>query len=446
MAVSQRLLGRVSEALDHAREHWSDFIRASAACYEERGHCLVAMRQAPQAIAAFQQAVKLNYALPASWSMLASLHLMTGNAADSAAAADQVATLRKQPPEIVTATGLFVDEDLDRAEPLVRAYLLQHGNHVEAMRLLARIGMARKVYDDAELLLKARADACTRLQGGACGIRRDAARTATSIRMPAGNCSSCCRRIPQTGCTTRVSMPRPRWVWASCELAVSLYRELLRGTPEDADLHLSIAHALKTLGRRDEAVASYRSAAASRPGYGDAYWSLANLKTYRFTGQELEQVRAYESAPGIKPADHYHLCFALAKALEDRGEYAESFRYYMLGNALKRKESNYEPEIIERNTSRQIEVCTPEFFAARRGWGAQDPDPIFIVGLPRSGSTLIEQILASHSQVEGTQELSNIQHIVATLRGRIPTRTTPTTRACSPDSTPDSSWSWVSVI
>ena len=113
------------------------------------------MRQAPQAIEAFQQAVRLNYALPASWSMLASLHLMTNEAADSAAAADQVATLRKQPPEIVTATGLFLDGDLDRAEPLVRAYLLQHGNHVEAMRLLARIGMARKVYDDAELLLKA---------------------------------------------------------------------------------------------------------------------------------------------------------------------------------------------------------------------------------------------------------------------------------------------------
>ena len=154
VAVSQRLLGRVSGALatlaDLERLH-PRFSRL----YEERGHCFVAMRQAPQAIEAFQQAVLLNHALPASWSMLASLHRMTSNAADAAAAADQVATLRKLPPEIVTATGLFMDEDLDRAEPLVRAYLLQHGNHVEAMRLLARIGMARKVYDDAELLLKA---------------------------------------------------------------------------------------------------------------------------------------------------------------------------------------------------------------------------------------------------------------------------------------------------
>ena len=418
VAVSQRLLGRVSDALATLAELERLHPRFSR-LYEERGHCFVALRQALQAIAAFQQAVQLNYALAASWSMLASLHLMTGNAGDSAAAADQVATLRKQPPNIVTATALFMDEDLDRAEPLVRAFLLQHGNHVEAMRLLARIGMARKVYDDSELLLKAvltlapdykvaRAEYAETLLE--LNKHQDARRELQQLLQedPAN-------RLHYQGLYATASVGL-----GELELAISLYRELLRGTLEDADLHLSIAHALKTLGRHDEAVASYRRAAASRPGYGDAYWSLANLKTYRFTDQELEQVRAYESAPGVGTADHYHLCFALAKALEDRGEYAESFRYYMLGNALKRKESHYEPEIIERNTRQQIAICTPEFFAARRGWGAQDPDPIFIVGLPRSGSTLIEQILASHSEVEGTQELSNIQHIVATLRGRDP--------------------------
>ena len=118
--------------------------------------------------------------------------------------------------------------------------------------------------------------------------------------------------------------------------------------------------------------------------------------------------------------DRYHLCFALGKALEDRAEFAESFRYYERGNALKRAESKYRPEFIENNTRRQIEVCTADFFARRRGWGAPESDPIFIVGLPRSGSTLLEQILASHSQVEGTQELPNIQHIVQKLRGREP--------------------------
>ena len=418
VAVCRRFLGRVSGALATLAELERLHPRFSR-LYEERGHCLVAMRQAPQAIEAFQQAVRLNYALPASWSMLASLHLMTNDATDSAAAADQVATLRKQPPEIVTATGLFMDGDLDRAEPLVRAYLLQHGNHVEAMRLLARIGMARKVYDDAEILLKA----LLTLAPDYKAARAEYAETLLELHKYQG----ARRELQQLLQEDPGNRLKYQGLYATAsvglgehELAVSMYRELLRGAPEDANLHLSIAHALKTLGRRDEAVESYRTAAASRPGFGDAYWSLANLKTYRFTDQELEQLRAYESDPKVAAADHYHLCFALAKALEDRGEYAQSFRYYERGNALKRKESNYEPEVIEGNTRRQMEVCTREFFAERRGWGAPDPDPVFIVGLPRSGSTLIEQILASHSQVEGTQELPTVSHIVATLRGRDP--------------------------
>ena len=166
-------------------------------------------------------------------------------------------------------------------------------------------------------------------------------------------------------------------------------------------------------------------AAACRPNFGDAYWSLANLKTYRFTAEELTRLRAAESAPTTAAVDRCHLCFALGKALEDQSEFAESFHYYELGNALKRSESKYRAEIIESNTHQQIKVCTAEFFAARRSWGAQNPDPIFIVGLPRSGSTLIEQILASHSQVEGTQELANIQQIVSNIRGRDPDRNDP---------------------
>jgi hypothetical protein len=174
------------------------------------------------------------------------------------------------------------------------------------------------------------------------------------------------------------------------------------------------------LGRRQETVQSYQAAAAARPGFGDAYWSLANLKTYCFSDSEIARMRAEENTPGAQPVDRYHLCFALGKALEDRGEYAESWRYYERGNALKRAESRYRPEIMETNTRRQIEVCTAEFFAARAGVGVPDPDPIFIVGLPRSGSTLIEQILASHSKVEGTYELSDIPRIVLELQGSRP--------------------------
>ena len=187
--------------------------------------------------------------------------------------------------------------------------------------------------------------------------------------------------------------------------AITLYRKLLAASSGAAELHVSLANSLKAVGRQKEAAECYQMAAAARPSFGDAWWSLANLKTYRFSEDEIAHMRAKETAPAMDPVDHYHLCFALGKAFEDRNEYAESWQFYERGNALKRTESLYRSDISETNTRKQIEVCTAQFFAARASAGVPDPDPIFIVGLPRSGSTLIEQIPASHSQVEGTQEL-----------------------------------------
>ena len=171
------------------------------------------------------------------------------------------------------------------------------------------------------------------------------------------------------------------------------------------------------MGQQKEAISCYHAAAAIKPSFGDAYWSLANLKTYRFFEDEIASMRAQEALPSARQVDRYHLCFALGKAYENRNKYAESWQFYERGNALKQAETRYRPEIIEINTRKQIEVCTAEFFAARGGFGAPDSDPIFIVGLPRSGSTLIEQILASHSKVHGTQELPHVPRIVRELDG-----------------------------
>jgi tetratricopeptide (TPR) repeat protein len=417
VAIAQRYLGRIPDALKTLAElerHHPRFSRL----HEERGQCFVFMKQAPQAIDAFLIAVNLNHALPNSWRMLEGLYRMMGQETDRATAESQVAALQKVPLEVVTATGLFVDGDLDVAESMVRAYLLKHGNQLEAMRLLANIGTARKVYDDAELLLRS----VLELAPGYRVARKEYAEVLIALhryqearrhielllRDEPGD-----RLYKTLSATIAVGL-------GEHESAIQLYRELLQGTPQDADLHLSIAHALKTLGHRPEAIESYRRAAGCRPAFGDAYWSLANLKIYQFTDEELSRMRAVLAAPAIDPVDRYHLCFALAKALEDRHEYSESFDYYQRGNALKRAESRYRAEIIENNTRQQIEVCTHEFFATRANWGVPNPDPIFIVGLPRSGSTLIEQILASHSKVEGTQELAIVQQIVGNLRGRDP--------------------------
>jgi tetratricopeptide (TPR) repeat protein len=422
VALSQRYSNKIPEALatlERLELHHPAFSRL----YQERGHCHVVLKDAPRAIDAFLRGVNINPALPASWSMLEGLYRMTGNTENAGMAAAHVATLKRLPPDVVQATGLFSDGDLVPAESIIRAFLLKHGDHVEAMRLLARIAFKRDVLDDAELLLQS----VLELAPDYRAARHDyvlvlldrhrylQARQQIEKLLAADLTNRQYRTLHATACVGL----------GEHERAITLYRELLAETPGAADLHLSVAHSLKTLGQQRASIEAYRTAAAARPAFGDAYWSLANLKTYRFTSDELSRMQADESAPTVALVDRYHLCFALGKAFEDRGEYEESWRYYERGNSLKRSESRYRPEILETNTARQRQVCTREFFARRARWGVKSPEPIFILGLPRAGSTLLEQILASHSSVEGTQELADIPRMVVELQGREPDMTDP---------------------
>src|SRR3984957_12486389 len=422
IALSQRYANMIPEAqatLDRLERLPPAFSRL----YQERGHCYVVQKDAPRAIDAFLRAVNLNPALPASWSMLEGLYRMTGNLENAGMAAAHVATLKRLPPEVVQATGLFSDGDWAPAEIIIRAYLNQHGNHVEAMRLLGRVAFKRDVLDDAELLLQSVLAQAPDYQAARHDYAQvllerhkylEARRELESLlKLEPAN-----RQYRTLYATTCVGL-------GEHERAISLYRELLADAPRAADLHLSIAHSLKTLGHQEASIEAYHAAAAARPNFGDAYWSLANLKTYRFTSDEIARMQAGESAPDVALVDRYHLCFALGKAFEDRDDYEQSYRYYEMGNSLKRSESRYRPEILETNTARQREVCSREFFARRAGFGADSRDPIFIVGLPRAGSTLLEQILASHSRVEGTQELADIPRMANELQGREPDMTNP---------------------
>ena len=415
LAVAQRFQGHITEALA-TLERLEALQPEYSRLYQERGHCHVMQRQAAGAIEAFERAVTLNPALPASWKTLETLYRMGGRQADAANAAAHVAKLGSLPKAIVTARSMFADGEIEAAESLVRQYLLAHGDHIEGMRLLAQIGMKLDVLDDAELLL----EGVLQMEPGYRAARLDYVQVLLQRhrhRQAREQVRLLLKEEPgnRAGLTAQATISTEL---GECEQALKLYGDLLRETPDHAELHLSVAHTLKTLGRQNEAIESYHRAAAVRSGYGDAYWSLANLKTYRFTDEEIVQMRAHEAAPRVALADRFHLCFALGKALEDRGEYAESFVYYERGNALKKRECRYHPEYTERNTAAQKVVCTREFFAEREGWGNLSEAPIFIVGLPRAGSTLIEQILASHSQVEGTMELSDIPRLVQQLRGR----------------------------
>jgi tetratricopeptide (TPR) repeat protein len=419
LALGQRQLTRTADALA-TLDQLERFHPGYSRLYQERGHCYVAMKDAPQAIQAFLQAVAINPALPASWSMLEGLYRMCGDADNAGTAAAHVAKLKTLPQEVITATGLFSDGDLAAAEKMIRAFLLTHGDHIEAMRLLARIGAALEVFDDAELLLAAvlervpdysaaRYDYASVLLG-----RHKYSQALIELDKLLG-VDPANRQYRTLQASAVVGLgDHPR--------AITLYEDLLRDAParsaNAAELRLSIAHSLKTLGRGPDAIGEYRAATRERADFGDAYWSLANLKTYRFTDAELESMRAAEALPATGLVDRYHLCFALGKAHEDRAEYAESWGYYQRGNALKRAESRYRPEVIELNTANQKLVCTRKFFEQRAGYGAASAAPIFVLGLPRSGSTLIEQILASHSAVEGTQELADIPRYVLELQGR----------------------------
>jgi tetratricopeptide (TPR) repeat protein len=421
IAVSLRYLQRIPEALATLAELERSHPGYSR-MFQERGHCHVAMRAAEPAIEAFSRAVTLNPSLPASWNALQVLFRMAGRQADADNAAREAAKLANLPAEILTAYSMFADGEISASEQAVRQYLLAHGNHIEGMRLLAQIGMKLDVVEDAELLLEqvlvlapdyhaARYEYALALLKRHKHIR---AREEMDKLLATDPDNRVYRTTRATICTG----------FGDYAQTLPLYREILAETPNDPELHLLIGHALKTLGQTQDAIESYRAATAVRPQYGEAYWSLANLKTYRFTDAEIDSMRAWEPA-NVQPADRYHLCFALGKALEDRAEYPESFAFYERGNALKKIECRYRPEPLERNALLQAAVCTREFFAARQGVGCADSSPIFIVGLPRSGSTLIEQILSSHSRVEGTMELANIPRLVQDLRGREQTDSTP---------------------
>jgi tetratricopeptide (TPR) repeat protein len=431
LALGQRQTRQNAAALDTLAD-MERYHPGASRLYQERGHCYVALKDAPRAIEAYERAVQINPALPATWSMLEGLYGMVGNDAQRQVAAAHANKLKSLPPEVITATGMFCEGELAPAERIIRAFLQRHGDHVEAMRLLARIGIARDILDDAEVLLAA----ALAMAPDYIELRRDYA----CVLLDRHKDAEAIVELDKLLALDPKNIDY-RTLHATATVALGDHEGGIRGfagvladaSPGSrlaADLQLSIAHAHKTLGRRPEAIDAYKQAIRIRPNFGDAYWSLANLKNYAFSDEEIARREAAESAPATAAIDRYHLCFALGKAYEDRKLYEVSYRFYERGNALKRAESRYRAELLEQNTALQKRICTREFFRQRDSYGAAGREPIFILGLPRAGSTLLEQILASHSQVEGTQELSNVSRAVLDLQGYNPDLNNPRYPGC----------------
>ena len=415
LAVAQRLGDRHRDALATLQILHGEN-NGHARAWQERGHICSAQGWRDEAIAAYARAVERNPALIASWRALAELYGHQGDREGARRARDRLEYLNRLPPELVHVTDLIHEKKLYKAERLCRKFLESNRRHVEAMRLLAEIGTKLKIYDDAEFLL----ESCVEFEPDYVQARIDYAnllirktrfekaheQAARLVEMQPDH-----RGFRTTLATTLVGLGR-------FEEGIALYRELLAADSTRNELHLLTGHAQKTVGAIDQAVQSYREAYRHRPDFGDAFWSLANTKTYRFSDAEIGHITRYERSPDIAIDDRIHLCFAAGKALEDRADYDASFDYYERGNALKQRQTGYKPETIENRVQVQIETCKRELFERRERVGLDCRDPIFIVGLPRAGSTLLEQILASHSMVDGTMELHNILALAQRLRGR----------------------------
>jgi tetratricopeptide (TPR) repeat protein len=197
--------------------------------------------------------------------------------------------------------------------------------------------------------------------------------------------------------------------------AIGAYERCLQLRPRHAGALLGLGHALKAVGRQREAIEAYRQCLSLKPDNGETWWSLANLKTYRLSDGDIAQMKARLEDGSLTTQSEVNFLFALAKAHEDRGDYDEAWRYYQAGNVKQRAEVSYDPVQTEALNDRLIGVLSRDFLDERRGQGLRDAAPIFVLGLPRSGSTLIDQILASHSEVEGTSELPYIGRIATSL-------------------------------
>lgn len=414
-AVAARYLNDHDTAhlhLQRLKQAAPDYGRA----YQEEGHLLKAQGALPQAIAAFETATRCNPALTASWQAQVELLSAAEKSLEAAQAKAQLDRVRSLPRELVAVTNHIHEGRILRAEEIARAFLRQHPQDIEGMRLLADIGSRLGVHEDADFLLKTAIELDpdnVQLRIDSIQVLRKRQKFALSLEQA----QLLLERDPESPIFQSLFAIESLQA-GDYERALAAFDKVLEKLPGDPATLTSRGHALKTYGRSEHAIEAYQAAIRAAPQNGDAWYALANLKTYRFTDSELAELEDIQASPDLSFMSRVHIAFALGKAFEDRGAHQEAFANYQRGNDLKRKQTRYTTDQMQAEFDAQKRYCTADMIAAQSGKGHNAPDPIFIIGLPRAGSTLIEQILASHSQVDGTLELPNILSLAHRLRGR----------------------------
>ena len=418
LAVSQRIQHEWSTALttiDKILEQKPNFGRA----YQEAGYNRIAQKELLKAGVAFEAAVNSDPSLINSWKCLSKLYEDSGNMAQYQRAQDQITFLSTLPAELLTVISYMSEDRLLDAERLCRFFLRSNQTHVEGMRLLAEIANRTNTFNDAEFLL----ESCVEFEPE----HRNARIQYANILLKTQKFHKAFDQAKILLDKYPDDLEAIRALYASAcmgigdnEAAIRAYQSLMEENPENHYYPVSLAHVYKSDGDFDKAVELYQKSYAIKPDHGDAYWSLANTKSYEFTDIEVEQMLSLQSTDSTRDDDRIQICFALGKALEDRQDFEAAFDYYDKGNALKKAGTHHHEKPLKVRVDSQIEVCTSAFLASKKGLGYAAADPIFIVGLPRAGSTLLEQILSSHSQVDGTMELHNVLNLAKRLRGRTP--------------------------
>ena len=403
-ATSQTVL----EPLARSQPNW-------AAAHYELGLTLGVRRNGEGAVAALRRAVSLKPEMPDAWRALGDHLTAIGDAVAADEAYAQHIKFSTNDPRLLEAAAALCENRIPVAESLLRAHLKQFPTDLPALRMLAEVAARLQRYADAEVLL----ERALELAPSFVPARHNYAvvlHRQRKIKAAWEQVQKLVEADPLNPSYRTLKAAIASGI-GEYDQALELYAGVLAEYPHNARVWMSYGHSLKTANRQTDCVQTYRKSIELAPQLGEAYWSLANLKTFKFEPADIEAMQTQLARGKLTPEDRFHFHFALGKAFEDAAQFAESFKHYEEGNSLRRKGVGYDADWKSEQMRRMQALFTPQFFAARAGQGASAPDPIFIVGLPRSGSTLLEQILSSHPQVEGTMELADMPNLVRELGG-----------------------------
>lgn len=422
LAVCQRYLNRLEEALktlSRLKKIRPGYGRA----FQEEGHVCVKAGFVSQALNAYRHAVNLNNSLIASWAGLTKILKSQGKEKNANITQHEYEKLKALPVELLSVRNMIAEGKNFQAERLCRKFLMENKKNIEGMRLLASLGVAADVLDDAEFLL----EKALEYEPNNNFARNDYMEVLYKRQKYQKSLKQAeiLRKKEPKNLKYQIAYANQAVAVGKYKKALKIYDQANKALPNNPELRLVHGHALKTIGNVDEAIEAYRKSYNARNDYGDAYWSLANLKTYRFTPDEVLLMDEKESSTSTIITDRIHLNFALGKYYEDSKLFDKSFVHYERGNELQQSQQHYKKEHMTDVLNLQIEYCNSALFESKKEFGHDAADPIFIVGLPRAGSTLLEQILASHSKVEGTLELPNIPALAYKLAGRKTVNETP---------------------